>query len=105
MLAQNAATAFTTRNEQINYIYEHLISRRPDKAELDVILTQLDALEVYYRSNPEQARQYLRHGQPESIPTFAKWGATTGEQHAASLAALSNITSMVMNLDETITRE
>ncbi|MAQ91550.1 MAG: hypothetical protein CMM03_16970 [Rhodopirellula sp.] len=105
VLAQNAATAFTTRPEQINYIYEHLLSRRPHKAELDVILTQLDALEVFYRSNPEQARRYLRHGQPESIPTFAKWGTTTGQQNATSLAALSSITSMVMNLDETITRE
>ena len=105
VLAQNAATAFTTRPEQINYIYEHLLSRRPNKAELGVILMQLDALEVFYRSNPEQARRYLRHGQPESIPTFAKWGTTTGEQNATSLAALSSITSMVMNLDETITRE
>ncbi len=105
VLAQNAAAADSSAERQIEYIYQHLLSRSPTSEELEIVLAQLAELQSFYQSNPEQARRYLRHGQPETIPGFAKLSGTDPHQQAPPLAALSNITSMIMNLDETITRE
>tara|TARA_B100000676_G_scaffold49840_3_gene48862 strand:- start:6507 stop:9650 length:3144 start_codon:yes stop_codon:yes gene_type:complete len=105
VLAQNATMATDQKPEQIAYIFEHLLSRQPEAEELEIVLKQLKELENFYQSNLEQARRYLRHGQPETIPSFTNSSAAGNEQPVWSLAALSSITSMVMNLDETITRE
>ena len=105
VLAQNALSASNSRQEQITFVYQHLLSRNPDPAELKIVQTQLHELETYYQSNPNQARRYLRHGQPETVPDFATDSGGNNQQQASTLAALSSITSMIMNLDETITRE
>lgn len=105
VLAQNAISASKMPHEQIEFIYQHLLSRDPDPAELRIVQSQLHELETYYHSNPDQARRYLQHGQPETVPDFARKSDGNELQQASTLAALSSITSMIMNLDETITRE
>ena len=83
--------------EQIEFIYQHLLSRDPDPAELRIVQSQLHELETYYHSNPDQARRYLQHGQPETVPDFARKSDGNELQQASTLAALSSITSMIMN--------
>ncbi len=105
VLAQNAITSSTLIEEQIKFIFQHLLSRNPNAEELNIVQIQLKELETFYRSHPDQAKRYLRHGQPETIPKFASGSFLDKQQEAPQLAALSSITSMLMNLDETITRE
>ncbi len=105
VLARSAAISSDEQQEQIIFIYQHLLSRNPSADELKIVRTQLRELEIFYRSNPEQAKRYLRHGQPETIPGFARESFNDSLQQAPNLAALSSITSMIMNLDEAITRE
>ena len=105
VLAQNAITCSVLIEEQIKFIYQHLLSRNPNAEEFKIVQIQLKELETFYRSHPEQAKRYLRHGQPETIPEFASGSFPDRQQEAPRLAALSSITSMIMNLDETITRE
>ena len=105
VLAQNAAASSDFIPEQITFIYQHLLSRNPNTEELKIVQLQLEELETFYQSHPDQAKRFLRHGQPETIPNFARESFHDKKQQASGLAALSSITSMIMNLDETITRE
>ena len=80
--------------EQIKFIFQHLLSRNPNAEELNIVQIQLKELETFYRSHPDQAKRYLRHGQPETIPKFASGSFLDKQQEAPQLAALSSITSI-----------
>ena len=70
-------------------------ARPPRPAELQVLRSALEHHQKVYRQDPEAARKLLQVGE----------AARDEKLDAAELAALTNVASMVLNLDETITKE
>ena len=70
-------------------------ARTPRPAELQVLRSALEHHQKVYRHDPEAARKLLQVGE----------AARDEKLDAAELAALTNVASMVLNLDETITKE
>ncbi|MBX7166249.1 MAG: PSD1 and planctomycete cytochrome C domain-containing protein [Pirellulales bacterium] len=68
-------------------------ARRPDERELAVLRRVLDEQLVAYRSRPEAAEELLHVGESAAAPV-----------DPVELAAWSVVCSMILNLDETVTR-
>ncbi len=69
--------------------------RYPSERELSVLERGYSGYEAMYVKNPEQSQQYISHG--DSKPN--------GKIDAGKLAAYSTVASVILNLDETITKE
>jgi hypothetical protein len=80
---------------RINYGFELLLARPPRAAERQVLLDTLDAFGAKYGSDPKAAEAYLSYGESKrNIKT-----------NVAELAAYTTVASLMMNLDETVTKE
>ena len=64
-------------------------------SEIDLLTRRLAKLQIHYAGNPESVKELLSIG--ESKPDQALDGA--------QVAALTGITSLILNLDEVITKE
>jgi hypothetical protein len=69
-------------------------SRKPTRAELRILRGVLDAQLTDFRANPDSAKQLLEVGDFRARASL----------DPAELAAWSTIASMILNLDETVTR-
>ena len=69
-------------------------ARSPSEAELKVLKSTFDRRLAHYRANPEAAKALLKAGES---PVDAKLDPT-------ELAAYTTVASMILNLDETITK-
>jgi hypothetical protein len=65
------------------------------RAEIDLLARRLTKLQTHYAGNPESVKELLSIG--EAKPDQAL--------DAAQVAALTGITSLILNLDEVITKE
>jgi hypothetical protein len=80
---------------RINYGFELLLARPPRAAERQVLLDTLDSFGAKYGSDPKAAEAYLSYGESKrNIKT-----------NVAELAAYTTVASLMMNLDETVTKE
>jgi hypothetical protein len=70
-------------------------ARRPDPDELEVLRGGLEEHLAYYRSHPEEARKLARTGEAPRLE-----GLDPGE-----VAAYTTVAGLILNLDETITKE
>ena len=82
-------------DELVAGVFERATARRPSPRETVVLRRAYGRLMAEYEEDPDQAKQWLEHGQLK-LPV---------EHDANQLAALATIASMVLNLDEVITRE
>jgi hypothetical protein len=80
--------------QRIAFAFKTVLSRAPEAEELAIIQEQLDAHLVRYGNDAEASRLAISHG--ESKP---KTSAAPSE-----LAAYALVANMILNLDETLTR-
>ena len=91
MLTEGGATA----ESRLTYGFRCATARVPLPAELQVLEKGLDRYRAIYRADPEAARQLLAHG---DSPRDDKLEAT-------ELAAYASVATILLNLDETLTKE
>jgi hypothetical protein len=95
-LAQCMLTEGGTSGEQrLTYAFRRATARRPSSAELLVLARALDRYLRFYRVDPKLAQQLVRHGE----------APMSGKMDTVELAAYSSTASIILNLDETITKE
>ncbi|MFO0902414.1 MAG: PSD1 and planctomycete cytochrome C domain-containing protein [Pirellulales bacterium] len=85
--------------EQLERLWEHVLTRRPAAAELAVLEREFAHARTHYEKHPEDAGRWLSHGQSASELSRAS------AADRATLAALTVVASLVLNLDEAITRQ
>jgi hypothetical protein len=93
-LAQRMMKAAANADQRIRFGFRLATSRDPNSAELQVLLDVFEQQHADYQRDPESARALLTVG--ESQPHDAL--------DISELAALTTIASMILNLDEVITK-
>jgi hypothetical protein len=96
VLAQRVlAEGGVTAEERLTLAFRLATARRPRPAELQVLLDGLREHLVRYRENPEAARALVRTGE----------APRDGRLDVGELAAYTAVAGLILNLDETITKE
>jgi hypothetical protein len=80
--------------ERLDFAFELATARKPKADETQALCSLLDKRLEAYRADPESARAFLAVGASSSDPKL----------DAAQLAAYANVASLILNLDESITR-
>jgi len=80
---------------RIDYGFELLLARSPKEAELEILINTLDAFQAKYRSDPRAAEEYLAYGE----------SSRSSKADIAELAAYTAVASLIVNLDEAVTKE
>lgn len=80
---------------RIDLAFRLTVARRPNPRELSVLQEALSTYLSEYKSDPEAARKYLSQGD----------SPRDEELNVSELAAYSALASLILNLDETITKE
>jgi hypothetical protein len=91
MMAEGGSTA----DERIDYGYRLTVAHAPTPAEKTVLLRTLGKFVANYRGDPAAAREFLKQGKSPVSPRL----------DAAELAAYTGIASLMLNLDEAITKQ
>jgi hypothetical protein len=84
-----------TPESRVNWVFRMVTSRLPDEEEKLVLLGNLDSQLEYFRGNPKEAAKLLAIGKKRSDERL-----DPGE-----LAAYATTASLILNLDETITKQ
>jgi mono/diheme cytochrome c family protein len=85
-----------TARERLAHGFRLTTARRPDPGELEVLEGILERHLAHYRANEEAAGKLLEVGESK-LPD--------GERDAAEVAAFTLMANLLLNLDETITKE
>ncbi|MCX6368491.1 MAG: DUF1553 domain-containing protein [Armatimonadetes bacterium] len=85
----------TTPDARITWVYRELLSRRPSVQELALHRAGLEKRLARYRATPEEAKKLLAMGESKPDPKC----------DPSELAAYAMTASILLNLDEAITRE
>jgi hypothetical protein len=80
--------------ERVDFAFELATARKPKPDETQALCSLLDQRLTAYRTDPERARAFLSVGASSWDPKL----------DPAQLAAYANVASLILNLDETITR-
>jgi len=91
MLGEGGATPA----ERIRFAFRRATARLPHPGELNLLLSGLKRYQRGFGSDPDAAKRFIRHG---DSPSSAKTNAT-------ELAAYTATASVILNLDETVTKE
>jgi hypothetical protein len=83
-----------TTESRLAYAFRLATARKPSADELRILSQTLEAQRAAFGSNPDSARQLLGVG---------AYRATSGVSES-DLAAWATVTSMILNLDETVTK-
>ena len=84
-----------TPEERLRLAMRHVLGRRPDASELEILVAGLKRRLDRYAADPAAAKAVLAVGTPAPPPTLAP----------AELAAYAQTCALLLNLDETLTRE
>jgi mono/diheme cytochrome c family protein len=79
---------------RLAWAFRLLTARWPDKGERQILLDNLNAQLDYFRDNPQAAANLLAQGEKRNSPQFK----------ATELAAYATTASLLLNLDEVITK-
>jgi hypothetical protein len=93
-LAGRMRSAGATAAEKIDAGFRLATGRLPTPRERELLEGALTRQEAYFHEDSERARAYLEAG-----------GAVWSDPEAVEAAALQSVASLILNLDETITRE
>ncbi|MGA7410121.1 MAG: DUF1553 domain-containing protein, partial [Bryobacteraceae bacterium] len=85
----------STPDQRIDYGFRLLLARRAKPAEQKILQQTLAGFESNYRQNPKAAEQYLSYGESPRMTNL----------DPVELAAYTGVASLLLNLDETITKE
>ncbi|TWT60543.1 DUF1553 domain-containing protein [Rubinisphaera italica] len=92
-LAERMIDASDLLDEQLRYGFRLATARRPSKREMKILKSTFQQQSSYFEASPEKTVDYLG----------ADYGA--GGVEATHVAAIRCVASLILNLDETITRE
>jgi Protein of unknown function (DUF1553) len=81
--------------ERVDFVFKLATARTPDQQERAVLLDSLQAFRSSYVQDRAQANKLLAIGESKADPHL----------DARELAAWTTLSSMILNLDETITAE
>jgi len=81
-------------NERISLAFRLATARRPNERETAVLRRAFEQQLAAYRANPAEAEKLLKVGESQR----------NDKLDAAELAAWATVTSMILNLDETVTK-
>jgi hypothetical protein len=95
VLAQRVMSEETTPEKRLAKTFRYLTARAPTDAETKVLLTAFERQLATYRKNPAAAKNLLRVGEMKADPAL----------DATELAAYASVCSLILNLDEAVTRE
>jgi hypothetical protein len=87
--------AGTTPQERLDFAFEIATARKPQPEERQAVLALLEKRLAAYREDPAAAKAFISVG--DSKPNAAL--------DAVELASYANLASLILNLDETITRD
>ena len=93
-LAETVIARDSNQLSRIKRAFEIVTARQPTHAELSILDRQFRERLNHYQSRPDQAEAFLRAGDSSRDQSI----------DSAELAALTTITSILLNLDETITK-
>jgi len=91
MLSEGGSTA----EDRIRYAYRLLLARSPQPRELDLIRATLDQFRLSFGKDQKAALAFVKHGESGLNPAL----------DLTELAAYTGIASLILNLDESITKE
>jgi hypothetical protein len=94
-LARRMIASTADPDERLAWGFRALTARRPKPAEAKVFARALERALARYQADPEAAAALLEHGESPRDPSL----------DAAEHAAYTYVTSLLLNLDETITKE
>ena len=86
----------STSKDRLTYAFRLATARRPSSQELDVLTDVFQSHLEEFKSNSDAAKELLDVGEKKSDLTIFD---------ASELAAYTMATSLILNLDETITKE
>ncbi len=95
VLAERSLKSNSDRNQQIAFAFRRLLGRHPQPDEVLVLTQSFDRLHKQYEDSPTEAELILKQGA----------GLRDGTINAADHAAFTGVCLVLMNLDETLTRE
>jgi len=81
--------------ERVGYGYRLVLARAPGAEQQRVLLNALESFTKSFRANSGAAREFLKQGESPVRPRLDE----------AELAAYASVASLLLNLDETITKE
>jgi hypothetical protein len=84
-----------SREQRVEYGYRLIVGREPRPAQQSVLLRTLERFEANYRHDPKAAKEFLEQGE----------SPVRADLDQADLAAYTGVASLLLNLDETITKE
>ncbi len=84
----------TAEEDRLVFAYRTVLARRPTARELQIVTNALERHLERYQGNPDAARQVVSFGESKPDPTLS----------APELAAYTLTANLLLNLDETITR-
>ncbi len=90
MITQGGSTA----KDRLVFAYKSVLSRDPSNQELAIVLQALEQHLTHYKSDPEAAKKAISFGESKPLES----------QNPTELAAYTLAANLVLNLDETITR-
>ena len=91
MLSQGGATP----QDRLTFAFRRATARFPGTVELNLLVRGLERYQREFARNPRSAKQYLGHGESAADSRF----------NPIDLAAYAATASVILNLDETITKE
>ena len=94
-LAERMMDAGPSREERLKQAYRLTLGREPKAAEMTILNRTLAQFEQQYQLNPKAAEDFLKQGDSSRDP---RW-------KAPELAAYAALASLVLNLDEAVTKE
>ncbi len=94
-LAMRAIDRESTAEEQLRFAFRRATCRWPTEQESSVLLASLKKYHEHFTSSPADADRYLAVGQSNADDKYDK----------IQLAALATVCSVILNLDEVITKE
>ncbi len=94
-LAERVMKEETPPEKRIAKAFQALTARAPSEAEAKVLLAAFERQHASYKKNPDAAAKLLRVGDSKA----------DAKLDAAELAAYASVCSLIMNLDESVTKE
>lgn len=95
VLAANVLTLESTMKNRLEYLFQRIVSRKPTAKELEILQNRLVQLKKEYSEAKEDAKKIITAGE----------FLTNKALNTSEFAAYSVVSSMILNLDETITRQ
>jgi hypothetical protein len=93
--SRKIAERMLAASEPVTYGYRLLLARDPNPAQRALLLNLLDKLQATYRADPAAAKAFLSQGASPIRPDL----------NVSDLAAYTGLASLILNLDETITKQ